>query len=373
MAKRAHGEGSLFQRKDGRWQASLQVRGVRRTVYAQSRAAALAKLAELRRQAGVGLADPGRRTVGDLLDEWLRAVGPTLKPRTLSDYRYTCDTYIRPALGGVRPSQLAPLHLQRFCGDLVRRGLGRTARKCHALLHRALRFAVLWGWLSENPADRVLPPAHRAQRKTIWSRAELDRFLEATRSHKLYALWLLLISTGMRLGEALALQWEDVDLAAAVIRVNRALSWVGGEALVHPPKTAAGTRAVAVPPEVIAALRRHAGQQVLAGMAGRLVFCRRDGGPLRHNVVERALREACRDACVPEVTPHTLRHLHASLLLDAGLPVPVVSARLGHTTAAVTMAVYAHALKGGEDPAAAVLASVLQATTGGAGPAGFVA
>ena len=360
MARRAPGEGSVFRRGDGLWVASLQVDGARRSVYGSTRSEAVAKLRELRRQATGCLPDPGKRTVSDLIEEWLRAAAPTLKPRTVADYQQTARLHVLPALGNRRLSKLTPDSIQRLYAALQARGTMRAAQKCHALLHRACRMAVLWRWLAENPCDRVLVPKHTAARKTVWNTEQLRTFLAGTREHWLFPLWHTLMATGCRVGEALALTWADVGFDDSCIRIDKTLQRLGGEWVTGRPKTAAGERTIALPAEAVAVLRQQRGRQVLQGIAGDLVFANLAGGPLHTSTVAHALRRECDRLGVPRVTPHGLRHLHASLLLDAGLPVPTVSARLGHATPAVTMSIYAHEVRRRDDAGAEAISRALE-------------
>ena len=143
---RSRGEGSIVQRTDGRWQASLQVHGIRKAVYGRTRQEAARRLGELRRQAieTGALPDAGNRTLDDLLDHWLETAAPTLKPRTLADYEQTCGLYLRPDLGQTRLDRLTPDRIQRLYTDPQKRGLRRAPAKAHAVLHRPLKLAVLW-------------------------------------------------------------------------------------------------------------------------------------------------------------------------------------------------------------------------------------
>ncbi|MDI7277234.1 MAG: site-specific integrase, partial [Anaerolineae bacterium] len=357
---RTPGEGSVHRRKDGRWQASLQVHGLRRTVYGRTRAEVVAKLAELKRQAGGGdLPRPGRRTVNDLLDEWLRVVGPSLRPRTRADYEQVARLYIAPTLGPIRLARLQPSDLQRVISDLEGRGLRRAAAKAHAVLHRALALAVLWRWVGENVADRALRPVYRPGRRSVWSQDELQRFLAGAVDHWLYAAWVLALASGCRSGELRALTWADVDFDTSTIHIARSLQRVSGKWVMTPPKTRAGERTVTLPAEAMQVLRRQKARQaewrLRAGPAWadrwRLVFTSRLGRPLDAAALSRPLGEMCRRLQLSPLTVHDLRHLHASLLLAEGLPVPAVAARMGHATPGVTLAVYGHLVRRRDDPA----------------------
>ena len=350
--RRSPGEGTITQRKDGRWQASLQVDGVRKAVYGKTRQECAARLADLQRQVAKAgtLPDPGKRTVNDLLDAWLEVKAPTVRPRTLHDYHAICDRYVRSPLGKVRLNRLTPDRIQRLYARYQTRAQSRTALKAHRVLSQALALAVRWGWIGNNPCDRVDTPRYRPERKQVWTPAELRRFLDGTTGHRLHPLWLFLATTGCRLGEALALEWGGVDLAAGVVTINKAGQHIGGQWTVTEPKTRSGIRTITLPREAIGALRQQAAYRLAHG-GGALVFASDSGQSLTNGAIAWHMRRECERLALPRITPHGLRHLHASLLLAEGLPLPEVSRRLGHASPAITMAIYSHAVR---DDSAAV-------------------
>ena len=370
MPNNSPGDGSIYQRKDGRWQASLQVNGKRRTVYAKTKTEAAKKLAQLRGQAASGaLPDPGRRTVNDLLDLWLETGAPNWKPRTLVNYRWFADTHVRPALGHVRLSRLEPGSLQSLYAKL-QADSPSVADRVHRMLHCACKLAALWGWLPANPCERVVPPRYKAERKELWTAEELAAFLAGTQEHWLGPLWLLAVCSGCRIGELLALTWQDVDLSSGTVTINKAGQHIKGQWVVTTPKTKSGMRTVTLPPEGKAALKRQRVQQnqwrLKAGpdwTDTALVFSQRNGQPLHTSVAAHLLKKQCQRLGLPPLTPHGLRHLHASLLLREGLPLPEVSRRLGHANSAITGAIYAHAI-GNDDTRAA--RAISKALAGGA-------
>jgi integrase len=352
MSRRSPGEGSIMQRHDGRWQASLQVDGVRKTVYGKTRQECAAKLTGLQRQVAKAgtLPDPGKRTVNDLLDAWLEVKAPTVRPRTLADYHDVCDRYLRPALGKTRLNRLTPDRIQRLYARYQTRAQSRTALKAHRVLSQALALAVRWGWIGMNPCDRVDAPLHRYRRHEPWAAGQLRTFLDGTRDHWLGPLWVFLATTGCRLGEALALEWGGVDLAAGVVTINKAGQHIGGQWTVTEPKTRSGIRTITLPREAIGALRQQAAYRLAHG-GGALVFASDSGQSLTNGAIAWHMRRECERLALPRITPHGLRHLHASLLLAEGLPLPEVSRRLGHASPAITMAIYSHAIR---DDSAAV-------------------
>lgn len=364
MGRKSNGEGSITQRQDGRWQASLQVEGRRKTVYGKTRSEVARKLADLQRQATKtgALPNPGRRTINDLLDAWLEVKVPTLKPKTAADYTYTCDSYLRPTIGKAPLARLTPDRIERLLAGL--RCHPRTAQKVYLRLSQALALAVRWGWLSTNPCDRVDAPRYHAERKDLWTAEQLRAFLDGTREHWLGPLWALLAYSGCRLGEALALEWADVDLSRGTLSIHASRQRIGGQWVVGEPKTAAGVRTVSLPSKALDALARLAGDAIAQGTAAGLVFTGRNGGPLNPDTLRGAMRRECDRLGLPRVTPHGLRHLHASLLLAGGVAITDVSRRLGHATPSITLAIYSHSIPGRDDGAARVLDDALGEAAG---------
>jgi len=358
----------ITKRSDGLLCATLQVNGVRRYVYGKTEREVKTKLADLQRQVATAgsLPDPGRRMVDDLLDEWLSATKPTLKAKTWADYDAVCRRYVRPAIGRVKLARFTPNHVQALYASLQAKDYNRIPDQVHDVLHRACELGVLWRWLAENPCDRVLKPTYQAPRKEVWDHDELRAFLEGAASHTLYPLWVTLLATGCRLGELLGLSWADVDLAPGAVKVRGNLQRIRGEWVKSTPKTQAGERTITLPAEGVTALKaqraRLAEWRLKAGadwQDGGLVFAGLHGQPLQPSVVEHALARECERLGLPKTTPHGLRHLHASLLLDAGLPVPLVSARLGHARPSITMSIYAHKVGQDDRRAADALARAL--------------
>jgi len=349
VSRRSPGEGTICQRKDGRWQGSIQIGRVRRTVYGRTRTEVAQRLADLRRQAAHGLPRPGGRTVADLLEEWLSTTD--LRPTTVRHYRALARVHVLPRMGKVRLERVTPERIQRLYASIPTSGV---REKVHRLLHRAFRLAVLWGWVLENPCDRVEPPRHRPKRRDLWTPEQLRRFLEGTEDTRWGPLWHFLLASGCRIGEALGLAWGDVDWERGAVTVRHSLAHLRGRPILQEPKTPSGVRVIALPPWGLAALKRQRALQarwrLRAGArwcnAWGLVFTTKEGGPLAWRDVWRAMSTACKRLGLPHMSPHGLRHLHASLLLDAGIPLPAVAKRLGHANTHITAIVYAHALPG---------------------------
>jgi integrase len=364
---RSHGEGTICQRKDGRWHASLMVNGIRRSVYGRSRQEAAHKLAELKRQAqSTGtLADPGKRTVADLLAAWLETAEPNLSPKTLSDYRHICGKHILPTLGAVRLARLEPITIERLLANIMVSGRRRMAQRVCTVLHDVCVQGMKWRWLPENVMDRVQRPAYKPVPRTLWTREQVTRFLAAVTGgdggH--YAcLFGFLLASGCRIGEALGLRWSDVDLDASTVRIERQITEVRGRPTEAEPKTAAGVRSVALPSWGVELLRRHKVQvaewRLQSGHAHNWperVFPTSLGTvPLQGNV-KRGLHVLCDRLALPRIRTHDLRHISLSLLARQGYAVKDLQRRAGHATARTTLEIYTHVLDDGDLQAAHLL------------------
>lgn len=357
---RSPGEGSISQRANGLWQGSLQVEGHRRTVYGKTRQEAADRLRALKRTV---VTLPGTTTVGDFVAYWLDAIAPTLKPRTAADYAQVCRLYIAPTIGKARLSKLRPQRLQALYADLQTHGT-RAPAKTHAVLHRALHMAVVWGLLDENPADRVVKPSYRPTRREMWTPWELNAFLSGAKAHRLYPLWVTALASGCRIGELLALTWADVDIDVGTLRVSKTLHRIHGKWVLTAPKSQSGTRTIALPREGIDALQRQHGQREL-WQETDVVFGNPAGGFLTASAVAHALKLLCRCLGIRAITTHDLRHMHASLLLGAGAPVAAVSARLGHADTSITLKTYAHVVGSADKDAAETVGRALRSQASG--------
>jgi integrase len=258
--------------------------------------------------------------------------------------------------------------VQRAYARWLAAGLAaETVRLHHGVLHRALDRAVRWGLLRSNPCDAVEPPKRARAEMATWTAEQAAHVLAATDDDRLAALWRLAVLTGMRRGELLALRWADVDLARATVSVRRTLTRGPTGLTIGEPKSAAGQRAVALPPSCVAALRRHRACQDERRRRGGeawvdtgLIFDRGDGQLLHPNVVWAAFRRLVARRGVPLIRFHDLRHTSATLALEQGIHPKVVAERLGHSDISMTLNRYSHVAAEMQRAAAARLDDLLR-------------
>jgi integrase len=235
--------------------------------------------------------EPAKQTLRDFAENWIAAIGPTLRPSTLYSYDRNLRLHVLPQLGSVQlrridGGMLNALYAQLLADGKQSNGGGgrlsaRSVRYVHTIVHRAFRDAVRWGRITRNPADAADPPRAAATARpamNTWSADQVRAFLEYTADHRLHAAFVALATTGMRRGECLGLRWSDLDLAAGRLSIVQTVIAVNHEVRIGSPKTARGRRTVALDPGTVAVLRRHRQLQLRrAADDGRRVHRSRPG------------------------------------------------------------------------------------------------
>jgi len=327
----------------------------------------------------------GKTTLGEYLTEkWLPLQQSRLRPSTYDDYRRMIRLHVIPTLGRIALHKLAPEDLDSLYARLLRSGrrdgkdggLGvKTVRKVHLVLHKALSDATRKGSVVRNVASIADPPklssAKRSEIK-FWTADQLRTFLDQVKNNRAFAALFVSAHTGMRRGELLGLRWSDVQLDDARLSVHQAVISVAYEMQLSDVKTGAGRRTIDLDDRTVGVLRQwrkaQAEEKLLLGAGYHeqgLVFCRADGDPTHPDLFSQTFDRAVAKSGLPEVTLHDLRHTHASLLLKAGVPVKVVSERLGHSNPAFTISVYQHVIPGMQAEAAAIFSRLIGEGDGG--------
>jgi integrase len=376
IKRRGHGEGSIKQRVDGLWEARVSLpSGKRKSFYGKTRKEAQDKLRAALRDIDAGL-DLGadRQTVAQFLEKWLAAsVKPSVKVKTYEGYESIVRVRVVPRIGRKHLAKLTPLDLQSLYTELADAGLSaRSVHHTHRVLHRAFVQAVRWNLIVRNPCDGAQGPrASRAEMK-VWTPAQADAFLIATRQHPAQALYILALTTGMRQGELLGLKWGDLDLSVGTLAVRRSLQRQKGKGLVfEEPKTARSRRSIFLSQRAVAALRAHRDRQAFdrraAGSewnARDLVFCHATGEPLDPSYQTTIFKKAVEAARLPAIRFHDMRHTAATILLSRGVHVKLVSELLGHATIVLTLDTYSHLIPAMHGDAAAAMDAVFAAEAG---------
>jgi len=352
--RRSNGEGTTYQRKDGRWEGAVYVlttSGARKRVrvYGATRTEAHKKLTEAKAKndQGIPAADKSWK-LGDYLDYWLaEVVQRTKRPKTYEQYELICRLNLKPALGRYTLSGLSVKAVQAFLNDQDAGGhySGRRIEMMRNTLSAALRRAMREELISRNVARLVELPRSEAPASEVvpWNIEEAQQFLSAARHHRLHGAFILALFYGMRRGEVLGLRWQDVDFEGSTFDVRQQLQDVKGTVEVGPLKTSASRRGlplIKVAADALAAL-----QNQLDGPASThdLVFTSTAGTPLNPRNFGRTFRQLCTEAGVRVIKLHHQRHTAATIMLRLGVPPRVVQLILGHSHVSVTQQIYQHA------------------------------
>lgn len=296
-------------------------------------------------------APPSKLTVGDVLDGWLEEIANQVRPVTLRGYRSNANK-LRQRFGQLPVSHLRPEHLSQFYSETLASGVSAyVAVNMHRVISEALTHAMRLNLVVRNIAQAVRPPRPRTMEKVTADSDGVSRLLIAARDSELYPLVALTLATGLRRSEVLGLQWRDIELDAAELRVERGLHVLkGGQVVYEAPKSATSRRTVALPPSACIALRAHR-ERMEARSAELLgatlkpetpLFVRPDFSPIRPDYVSHAFRKIAKKAGLTGLRFHDLRHSHATLLLGQDIHPLIVSRRLGHSSIGITLDLYSH-------------------------------
>lgn len=312
-----------------------------------------------------------RVTLGEyLVHRWLPIQATRVRPSTYDSYVRNTRLHVEPALGRRRLEKLTVEDLDLFYARLLTVGNKRpgsppglrpkSVRNIHVMLNKALGDAVRKGLVLRNVAALADAPSVGAKSSgaiKAWDADQLRVFLAGMRDHRLYPAYHLSSHTGMRRGEILGLRWCDVDLDAHRLSVRQALVSIAYEVEVSGVKTSAGRRTIDLDAGTVAVMRRwHETRTTecagVAPSAEDLVFTKEDGHWIHPDYFSQNFDRRVAKLDVPKISLHDLRHTHATLLLKSGVPVKVVSERLGHANVAFTMSIYQHVLPGMQAEAA---------------------
>ena len=346
--RRAKGSGSMYVLKDGtvvgRYEAETpNGETKRRYIRGKSKREVAAKLAKAiaERDAGI-VADSEGLTVERYMERWLESIRDRVRPGTFKPYEAITRLHINPTLGSTKLDKLNAMQLEKLYSQKLKSGLSpRRVRYIHVTIRKALKDAVRLQLLYRNVADSATPPRQVKSEIEPLTQDQLRTLLDASRGDRMHALYVLAITTGMRQGELIGLQWKDIDLDGGTLRVNRSVY----EGVVSPPKTNAGRRTIRLSKLAVAALKQHRIDTAKRRIS-EWVFPNANGTLIGHqNLHNRSWKPLLKRAGLPHsVRFHDLRHSCISLLLARSVPVKVVSEMAGHADISVTLSVYGHVL-----------------------------
>lgn len=381
--KRGHGEGTIYKRKDGRWEAKASIgydsegKPKRITRYFKTRKEAQDWLAQVQHERNVGtFVEPDKITFGEWLMRWLETYKkpPKIRPTSYANYLDAAKNHITPSLGHIPLQSLRTSDIQAFYNRKEKENLSAwVIHRFHVLISGALKQAVRERFIAFNPAEYTTRPPIKQKEMQVLNVEEANRYLEAARDHRLYAAFLLEMTTALRRGELLALRWQDVDLANGTVTVKGSLTRVrypeeGVTRLeLTEPKTEASKRTIPLLPEVVRELKRlrklQNEEKLFFGPTYQdngLVFATPTGGMIDPRTFHRWHTAVLRKAGLRHVRVHDLRHTVATIVLQAGENPENLRALLGHTRTSTTLDLYCHSDEEGKKKAVAKLRGILR-------------
>jgi integrase len=349
MAKRrAKGEGTIYQNSDGYWIAQITLpNGKRKTKSGKTQKEVKDWLLQERESVRKGTSIVSEKvTLAEYLTKYLETSEARLRPKTFASYKYLIEKHITPELGHLKVTKLSADALQSLYAKKLGEGLSRrTVQYMYAIIHKALDQAMRWGIVYTNVSDLTDPPRPKKSTPTIWSKEQAKTFLDSIKDDKLYPLYLLAITTGLRLGELLGIHGEDIDLDHKVLHIRHTVQEIRGAGLIiSEPKTEKSKRAIKLPDIAMNALAPI--------ITSGLIFHTRSGKPVSPRNLQRHFANVCDKIDVPRIRFHDLRHTCATLLLQADVHPKLVQELLGHSTISLTLDTYSSVVPGMHDKAA---------------------
>jgi integrase len=354
MAKkiRGHGEGTIHQRTSGSWRAQISKGGKRFGKTFKKKADAHDWLRKTQNKLEMGQnIEGGKLTLAQYLPVWLENSEASLRSTTVEQYHQIYRDHILPHIGKIQLKDLQLAQIERLYTGLLGSGVSvRTVRMVHSVLHKALEKSVAYGHLGRNPAYGASLPRYTHSEMKVLDADQAHQFLVAAQDSRYEALYSLAIHTGMRQGELFGLKWADLNWNKGELRIQRQVKREPGQGWTFAnPKTKKGRRTIKLGVEILKLLKAHKkNQDVQKSILGSrwkengLILPSLVGTPLNPSNLTKDFRRVLNRAGLARIRFHDLRHTAASLMLNNGIPLIVVSNTLGHSKPSTTLDIYGH-------------------------------
>ena len=370
--KKANGEGTIRQRKNGKWEGRftygrdpLTGKQLQRSVYGDSHKEVQQKIREALAQVNNdAYINPTKLTLEEWLDIWLKTYQKnSLKETTYSNYLTLTQRHIIPYVGKIQLCKIKTIQLQELYNKLEQDGRvsrpesqnqpkglsAKTVRNIHSILYSAFEAAIRAGVINQNPAKYCVLPKKEHKEMAILPLDMLDKFFVEAMKTNYFSLYYLDLSTGLRRGELLGLKYGDVNFETGMLNVSRQLQRIDGKLVTNSLKTKLSKRSIQLPVETLEVLKEHKDKQIKLGLLpeqgyidDKFIFCSPLGTPLDPDSARKMLKRILKRAGLPEMRFHDLRHTFSALALQNGVDIKTLQKDLGHHSAAFTLDVYGH-------------------------------
>ena len=359
------GENSYRLRVSGGYTGDGKRITYKKTIQAKNKTEAQKELALFITEIQTGQALSAKKMrLRDYAEFWINNYAiPNLSPKTYERYKSMLKARILPYLGNMYLDKIQPMQLMYLYQELsectytrkkeTHKLSSKTILEHHRLLHSMLQQAVYWQMIPYNPASRVRPPKARKPNINFYDDVQTIALIKALEGEELKfrVIILLTIFTGLRRGEVLGLEWQDIDFKNSSVTVRQASQYVSSIGIyTKDPKTETSNRIISIPESITKLLKEYQRKQLknrlLLGdkwIETNRLFVQSNGAPMHPDTITKWFRQFLEDKNLPHITFHGLRHTHATLLISQGLDVRTVSNRLGHAQTSTTLNIYAHA------------------------------
>lgn len=359
MARQKQGDGSVFLRKDGRWEGRIVV-GYKENGYAKTKSVTAHTKTECEEKLGKLREECGRRSerikpdmpFGDWIDFWYQNFSkPKIRKTTQLCYEGRIYTHIIPEIGKIPLNRLTQNDLQQFYARLKKGGRkkfteqfgeglsDRMVRSCHTACRTALEKAVAEGLITVNPAIGCRLPPKKAKEMQVLTQAEILRFLNQAKEEGYYELFLLELTTGMRRGEIVGLKWRDLNIQTGELHISRQVIKAGKSSEISAPKTKSSIRTILLPPQLVAILtelkQRSSGEWMFPSPVN-------EGEPRNPTALFHRFQLILERSHCKKIRFHDLRHTFATMALENGMDIKTLSAMIGHVSTETTLNIYSH-------------------------------
>ena len=357
MSKRTNGEGTIYQRSDGLWRGELTLgydtngKRIKKVFHSKDLDKLQKKLNDERYKLDRNIITQNSDyTVSDWIQFWLENYkATTLKSKTYDNYEYALNSHIRMSIGGLKLNKIRTDSIQQLYNQMHKRNLSTsTIRIVHVTLSQAFDQAIKNELIHTNPCKATVRPKSERKKVTAMTVQQHDAFLDGCKNTTFHNFFVFLLNTGLRMGEALALVWQDIDFQEKTITVNKTASDIVNrdegattkrKTIITEAKSSHSIRTVPL---------NNTANEILMSQRDRnglLVFSSKVGTMLMPRNINRSLGDLLKAKDLPDsITIHTLRHTFATRLLEKGVNPKVVSDLLGHASVQITLDVYSHVM-----------------------------